>query len=554
MSMVGKVKERVNARDKVSLWAGLCLMGAMCFMLLFYAPLELYFYNQSDFWFDVYDLFPLLVLLFLLGFAVCALLMAAAWLLSRRLYQVLLPAGVIAFLSTYIQGNFLAGNLPVVDGSDIDWEAYSSGRVQTIILWVVVTAVICVACSLLRREKFARLVRVVSLCMILMFTMTLVSILITTKGYERKKYVSTVKDEYEFSENRNFVILMLDSVDSEPLYEIMKANPEYQDIFEDFTYYANTLGAYPYTQFAVPFILSGEWYENDRDFTEYDVNVFKNSDFLASLEEKGYELGMYEVDTPYQDDSVCRFDNVLHQKRKINSFYMFAKQEIKLVGFRYAPFDFKRFCKVWGDSFLNLREDDTEYPAFKSSNLEFYERLHSSEISLTQENQFKFIHLEGAHVPYWYDKDVNLTYEADYVGTMEACLTLTGAYLDKLKEAGVYDNSVIIVMADHGTNGEDYLNPMGRQNPILFVKGVNEKHAFTVSQAPVSYADLQEAYARLLEEKSSSEIFDCQEGDIRKRRYIQYTIDEEAYLYEYVTTGHAADDGQLTPTGVEYVQ
>lgn len=79
---------------------------------------------------------------------------------------------------------------------------------------------------------------------------------------------------------------------------------------------------------------------------------------------------------------------------------------------------------------------------------------------------------------------MNLTYAGDYRSSLEASLTLTKAYLQKLKEAGVYDNSVIIVMADHGTNGEYYLEPMGRQNPILFVKGIGEQHAFEVSQAP----------------------------------------------------------------------
>ena len=38
----------------------------------------------------------------------------------------------------------------------------------------------------------------------------------------------------------------------------------------------------------------------------------------------------------------------------------------------------------------------------------------------------------------------------------------------KLKEAGVWDNSVIIVLADHGYEPTGKLE--GRQNPILYIK------------------------------------------------------------------------------------
>lgn len=549
MSVLSKCREQ----KKIDLWAGISLVGVFCFMLFFYAPLELYFYNQSDFWFDWKELLPLVVGMFLLGWAAASLVMFAAWIFCPRFYQILLPCVTIAFLCTYIQGNFLVGNLPVMDGSDINWEAYSSGRIQSVVLWVVVTVIVLVGYRLLHGKHFAELVRVVSLCMMLMFGVTLVSILFTTKGYEQKlDACATIKDEYEFSDNENFIILVLDSIDAAPFYEVIEENEAYQDIFEDFTYYANTLGAYPYTMCSVPFILSGEWYENDVDFEEYNVGIYKNSSLFASLEDRGYRLGMYEFETPYLDESIYRFTNVMNQKSEINSYFEFAKLECKLVGFRYAPFDFKKFCRIWPDSVSNLMETNLEYPAFKSSNLEFFERIHTSEVSRTQENCFKFIHVEGSHVPYWYDKDMNLTYAGDYRSSLEASLTLTKAYLQKLKEAGVYDNSVIIVMADHGTNGEYYLEPMGRQNPILFVKGIGEQHAFEVSQAPVSYADLQTAFQRLLDGNDSREIFDYHEGDERQRRYIQYAIDEEEAMYEYVTIGHASDDEAMTATGNTY--
>ncbi|MFQ8901895.1 MAG: hypothetical protein ACLR7D_08430 [Lachnospira eligens] len=56
---------------------------------------------------------------------------------------------------------------------------------------------------------------------------------------------------------------------------------------------------------------------------------------------------------------------------------------------------------------------------------------------------------------------------------------------------------LFIVMADHGY-GLSY-GPRNRQHPVLFVKGKNESHDYTVSEAPISYDDLQEAFSRLLD-------------------------------------------------------
>lgn len=545
---------RLKQKNLIELWSGISIMAALVFMLFFYAPLELYFYNQSDFWFDVYDLLPQVVVMFIVGFALSSLLLVMIYCILPRFYRLVLPIFAIVLVSTYIQGNYLVDYLPVMDGSYINWDAYSIGRWHTIILWIVVTVLMAVAYKILHRDKFVKAVCGVSIGMILMFTITLVSILFLTSGYEKKlDACATIKNEYTFSEDKNFIIFLLDSVDSATMYQMMEENTEYKDIFEDFTYYVNTMGAYPLTRCAIPHILSGEWYENEKPYEEYTLDVYKNAELFEMLEADGYQLGMYDYDTPYLDESIFRFDNVMPQKSKVSSYLELAKLEIKLVGFRYAPFDLKRFCRIWSDSISGLMETDSEYVPFTLSNVEFYDRIVTSEVEIEKEKWFKFIHIEGAHTPFRYDKDLNVEYGGEYSGNIEACFTLTKGYLEKLKEAGVYDNSIIIVMADHGLDGDLGDVSTGRQNPILFVKGINERHTMEVSQAPISYVDLQDAFQQLLKDKESSEIFEWQEGDTRERRYIYYDHDANEYMYEYVSSEHAAEDAGMTATGREFV-
>lgn len=542
--------------NKTDLWAGISVMGALCFMLFLYAPLELFFYNQREFWFDLYTLFPFLLVLFGVAFLAMVLFGVLCCLLLPKVYKVVvIPALSIVLLGAYVQGNFLLNDLPPMDGLEYDWADYSAGRLPSVILWVAISILVIVSFRILRGEKFCRVARAVSLFLSAMLLLTLVSICITTEGYRTDlDACATVKDEFEYSENSNFIILLIDAADSGEMYTMLQEKPEYKETFEDFTYYHNTLGIYPCTMCAIPQIISGQRFENQTDFDTYATDVFKNAEFLDILEQQNYKLGMYYQDLTYNDESIYRFENVLPITDSVSSWWDLAKLEIKLVGLRYAPFDLKRFCEFKHVEFSATRIMEVDYPIYLPSNEIFYNSIKESDFSYISENCFKFIHLEGAHVPFHYDKDMNRIEKGTYRQAMEASMTVTKAYLEKLKENGLYDNSVIVVMADHGMEGLDPALYTGRQNPILFVKGIDEHHEMVISEAPISYDDLQTAFRRLLEGSTGTEIFDYQEGDERERTYLFYEYEEEDYLYEYTTSGHASDDSSLQATGREFVR
>lgn len=57
------------------------------------------------------------------------------------------------------------------------------------------------------------------------------------------------------------------------------------------------------------------------------------------------------------------------------------------------------------------------------------------------------------------------------------------AYLQQLKDLGIYDNSTIIITADHGSEA--------RSQMIFFMKGKNETHdSMQTTNAPISLNDL----------------------------------------------------------------
>ena len=543
---------------------GVLMAAAISFLLFLYAPVNLYCSNIDEFWFDFDVLLRMAAMMFGIGLVTLTLLyLLAAW-IHPYLYRIGLAVGLAVLLITYVQGNFLVGNLPVLDGTSISWEDYSALQTESEILCIVVLAVVVLLFLLLKKQLFGKACMYISACLSLMLLVTATTEVFGSNALEPKlKLQISTKNEFVMSGEQNFVIFMLDAADSREFSYLLEQDPEYRDIFADFTYYENTVGAYSCTRYAVPYILSGKWYECDTSFEEYMEDLYNTSPLIEELENRNYRIGLYEPDLHAQNNDVLRFDNIFEAEFKVKSYLGMARQELKLVGYRYAPYWLKKYCVLKQAAFdeqLEAGEGSGEITA-SMENRVFLDHLNAGGITVDDtENSFKFIHLEGAHSPYVYDAEVNIIDESQgtYAQNMEASLTLAERYLSALKKSGTYDNTAIIVMSDHGfnrdiDNADMGDNPFMRQCGLLLIKGVGETHdTMQISEAPVSYEDLQEAYRRLLDGAWSDAVFDCREGEHRDRRYLWYAVTDEDYLVEYQQTGYASDLSTMIPTGREF--
>lgn len=544
-----------------SLSSSLALSFAMCFMLFIYAPLELYFTNKSDFWYDFSMLFPICILMFIPALISCVLLFCLIRLISETLYRGAVAVLFISLICTYVQGNFMVDDIPAIDGAQIDWSGFGPQRIHTLFLWVIATVVVFATANFfLRRlhKDFLFLFRsaeIVGICFSLMLFVSLFTLCIMTDGLEPKGD-AVVTDHYmfELSGDRNFVILMLDAVDADMLIELSQRHPEYAEGFRDFTRYDDCMCAYPYTELCVPFLFCGDYYENDTSYNKYCTSAFIDSDFLNALADEGYRLGLYEPEAVLNDEKMYRFENIVSDPQEFSSLIEIIKVQIKLVGLRYMPYDLKSRCQVMPGDVPRLRRTSHGIAKidFDGSNLAFYQALSENEITISEAPCFRFIHIEGGHIPYRYDALVNEVPEesATYEGNVEAGMTIALSYIEKLRESGVYDNSVIIIMSDHGYNRYDYNSPFGRQHPILFIKGIGESHdIMQISSDPVSHEDFHEACLRLLAGQGSSSAFDCK-GDEYTRRYLFYYYGSDNEMEEFVQTGYASSQETLISTGM----
>lgn len=543
---------------------GVFVSLAISFLIFLYAPIDLYCANISEFWFDFSTLLLTAFGMFTVSMLVLLLIYVIALWVHPKVYRIALTGGLALFICTYIQGNFMIDRLPPLDGTSIWWGKYDVLRMDTLMLWGIVLTIAIIAAIFLKKEKFENTIMFISGVMALMLLVTVCSTILTSGALTPKVHMHiSVENEFQMSEEENFVIFVLDTADSREFTAMLEDHPEYREIFSDFTYYENMMGNYSCTMNAVAYILSGKWFENQEPLDEYLNDVYLNSPLWEDLRNRGYRIDLYEDDIRALDDSVVdNFANVYHTTVSPSSYLELAKEELKLVGFRYAPYDLKRYCEtreVYFDELQVSKPDGTTAGTFTENNMDFKVALDENGVTVDQAGKiFKFIHLEGAHAPFIYGENMDYVPGGDYRQNMEASITLAKNYIQALKESGAYDNTAIIVMADHGYNGqgdETDRDVWMRPTPMFLVKGKEEQHdTMQISEAPVSYVDLWEAYMRLMDGEKSDALFDWKEGDTRERRYFRYSFSETYHLVEYIQKGHAQNLDTLEPTGREFNQ
>lgn len=135
---------------------GIVLTLTVSFILAVYAPLELWVTNQSEFWFDQMDLLTPIILVFAAcsagGIGVFFLLRTA----GKRWYCAGLAFGFAVLIGLYVQGNFLAGSLPPMDGTEVDWSAYPVQRALSWALWIGALAGAAALAFLLKEKRFQK--------------------------------------------------------------------------------------------------------------------------------------------------------------------------------------------------------------------------------------------------------------------------------------------------------------------------------------------------------------------------------------------------------------
>jgi len=533
------------------------LSAVFSFLMLVYAPVEIYASNIQDFSFDIYDLFKYMPVLAILLFVFLVLIFFVLRLISEKLYAISLLLFSAAFLATLIQGIFLIKDIPLLDGSNVDWNSFGKQRLITIIIWVVLFALAVLMFVKLKIKTIETITKSLGI-IVLVFLIISISInLLTSPVILKEKYQTcmTGNNTLNMSKDQNMVILLLDSIDGQAFQQIIEEHPEYKEVFADFTSFTNTLSGYPYTTRAVPLLLFGKWYDNSTYYPYFIQDAIDESPLIHRLEEEDYDKSVYFEYIQRANIDYKRFSNFVPVER-FNEPDKFCKMIIKLVGLKYLPYDLKKYCMltsedIYYDTLKTNEGENLDYYNFE--NEAFYDRICNTDVTFSKDKCFKFLYAQGAHGPHIFEPDMSETEDGNYQKSVEASITIAKQYLEKLKEAEVYDNSIIVILADHGVAKDESNEDWGKQNPFMLVKGLNEHHEFQTDDRPLSHGDMQNAYLKLLDGATSETCFDWKADYDEPRKFMMSGVVAEDEIHEYATLGHASDASELHETGNVYI-
>jgi hypothetical protein len=526
----------------------IALLISMTFLI--FGPIEMYYVND-----DLNSRFAIssVIVRFIVIAIVVMLLITLILLVAKKnnyvskiLNSIFFAIGVLL----YLQGNYINVDYGVLNGAEIDWTSYKLYGIVDTCFWIIVIIVSIVVSLKLDGKIIKKVHLTISSFIIAIELITLVVLIITASN---NKGIQTVKitDEEQFTlgSDGNVVILLLDTFDGAVFDELLEDDVlDIKQQFSDFTYYDNMAGGFPFTGSSIPLILSGEWYDKTSTYKEFINNAYMKTDLYKTLYENGYSIGLYGDPTMYGKSLEEYTRNIVSGKGDIVSGIKPIEKFYKITAFRYFPHILKKYTEYQDYSFSEYYADGI----YKfEEDIDFYEKLVDESITLKSGNAFVFYHLKGIHSPYTIDENVTESSDSDERQQALGELKIVERYIAEMKEKGVYDNSTIIVMADHGYKG------MG-QCPIFLVKEAYANHELMYNSAPVSYDDLQGTFYCLTmgESNGMSSIYDFQEGDYRER-YFRYCsvadlLNQDVPFAEYLVGDNVKDLENIKKTGTLY--
>ena len=504
----------------------------LSFTFGFFGPIQLYITNVNEYWFSIWDILWPCALCTVVAFAVILCIGALLPLKGRKIYFGLLFGLALAL---YIQGNFINTDYGVLDGTAINWDEYADVAIWNTALWVALI-IIPVALMIFKTKISYKITKWVSVYIVAIQVLTLGFLAITTDLEKDNNYYLSTEGIYDISTKKNVIVFLLDSFDDNYLKEILKNEPQFLEQLDGFTYFDNSTGMYPTTKGSLPYILTGNLYRNETPFREYIKESWDNSKQYKDLKEANFDIGIYT--DPLFVDMQNRLDiinNIEKSEIKVSSKSGLTKMIYKLTSFQYFPHMLKQY--VWfysGDFNLYKTSIATAAPVFSLDNVTYYNKLMSTGLQISEENNiFRFIHLNGAHPPYTINENVETMTDgsATYMTAAKGSLKMVYKYIEQLKNLGVYNNTVMVIMADHG------LWTGSPTNPVLLVKQQNENGTLKIVDAPVSHSDFWGIIMSAIDLNKENQYGYSLDSIIqmkdRKRGYLFYSWDD-TWFSEYL--------------------
>ncbi|MCM1049370.1 MAG: hypothetical protein NC433_13200 [Clostridiales bacterium] len=509
-----------NKLSKIGITFLTCFL--FTFMLCIFGPSEIFFANVTGFQFVYGDFGGYMAVLAL---AAAIILTAIIAFLPDKIHGLLLSLVFGISLAGYIQVMFLNKNLDLLGMNPEGYKTQTGGAIFNAIIWLVIIAAVVVF-SFIKFDMWKKLVAGLSAFLLCIQLVALISLLVSAdeNAYRHPTedvYFFSGEEQYTVSADKNVIVLVLDYFSNQYLAPLEQAYPGATDFLHDFTYYSNMDCTYYGTYPSLVHMITGREIEPSKPINEWFVDIWqdeKTKDFYSALAQNDYKFNLYTAEAAY----ICGMNdvkmldgmvsNVINVKQDMDVNYkLLFKTMVKMSSYRMFP----EFLKPLFYTNMSEYEDIVIIKKNRTyhNNYEFYDGLKEKGLQADKNSNYVIIqHLMGTH-EYTTGENCEAKDDSTLEETAKGCMVLVEEYLNQLKELGVYDNSTIIITADHGGERDSQV--------IFYIKEPGESHeVMPVTNAPASFNEFMPTIAKAAGLDSSAygqTIYDFSSDELRER-------------------------------------
>lgn len=483
MNTASKTAGRFTLRNE----AAACTVSVIFSLtIFFFASSELYCRNPLDYLLGDREILLPMLLFSAAAAAGLLLLLNLMLLLNEKLFHVLLCILFGMTLSGYVQMTFYNQRMHTLDGSfSPSYPSDLYGYINFGVWFLLPMLPLLVYAGAVSKNKQPKIqiLSLLSAALLLMQGAGFFSVYTVKQknfrsesGY-RIKYIS-YDPMLSFSKEKNIVVFLLDTMDGYWTDTALKCYPEIGEMLDGFTYYQNNISVYPHTFPSVPEMISGVRYQNE-PCLEYLDKVWSSQNLPGLLHASQYTVNMIpDGSTCFQScgqisgsiDNLREMDPPAYNYLGENGI---VPTQIRFSLMRMLPYILKEIpgsglTSQFAEHFIcmdDLPDDYHKTIVSAESDDRFYTYLLQHGIRTDSEKPvFSFYHLNGAHdFGSVRDTDYTLTEkegytkkELKYAGTIRAEMDIVDTVLKQMKEQGIYDQSVILILGDHGHSPKDF--------------------------------------------------------------------------------------------------
>lgn len=422
----------------------LIVMTFGCFM-----PSSLFLGNLDEFKVGYGKVFPLILL-------VCVAMLA--FLLLFGLILVKIKDYYIAFLfgcglAIYVQGNFLNGSIPLLNGVEVDWSSFVKENIISGFFWTVLIVSSIVLMKIVKK-KFSIVVKYGSYFLVAVQMVTLITLILTTKKTTSDDLVLSKQGEFEISNQGNIVVFVVDTLDAVWFDEYAQSHPDIKTELKDFTFFNDVVSGGAPTVLGIPAMLTGQYYDTNATIEKFYKDSYSQNPLFKEMKRSGYDVKIYTDISLIEGTDIEDVDNLLdNQSYCITDNKDFAKYLYKLAAIYASPQFFKQYFWFYTDEWSNLVSvDSKDIENYEFNDPQFYQDFSATGLKSSDQKTFVLYHLFGVHTPYNMNEDCELVEEGsiDKDAQLSGIFKILTEYMEQMKEMGCYDNSTIIITGDHG--------------------------------------------------------------------------------------------------------